>query len=111
MGIGGAVFLIGLYFIPTIVAMARHHHNALAVGMLNFFLGWTFIGWVVALVWACTAVRTAPVHRQMPVAPAPVASLPSGERPKFDVMTGRPIVGYDPYTGAPVLGERTQPET
>jgi hypothetical protein len=23
--------------------------------MLNLFLGWTFIGWIVALIWAITA--------------------------------------------------------
>lgn len=26
--------------------------NADAIVALNFFLGWTFIGWVIALVWA-----------------------------------------------------------
>jgi|SRR5262252_5523445 len=42
------------YFLPTLVARGRLHRNALAIGMLNLFLGWTFLGWVVALVWACT---------------------------------------------------------
>jgi hypothetical protein len=27
----------------------------LAIGVLNFFLGWTLLGWIGALVWACTA--------------------------------------------------------
>ena len=41
-----------LYFLPTIVG--RNKRNASAIMMLNIFLGWTFIGWVVALVWAMT---------------------------------------------------------
>ena len=57
VGIAGAVLLFGLYMIPAIVAHDRGHHNALAIGVLNFMLGWTFIGWVIALVWACTAVK------------------------------------------------------
>jgi hypothetical protein len=104
------VIILLLYFVPIIVAVVRHHHNALAIGMLNFFLGWTFIGWVAALVWACTAVRPAG-----PVAPMsnPVAASPSGEHTltlqRYDAVTRRPILGYDPNTGAPILGERTQP--
>lgn len=40
------------YFVPTIVAYARQKRNAGAILALNIFLGWTVIGWVVALVWA-----------------------------------------------------------
>ena len=39
-----------LYFLPSIVG--RHKINAEAIFVLNFFLGWTLIGWVAALVWA-----------------------------------------------------------
>lgn len=51
---GGISFVFGLalYFLPTIIALARRRHNTLAIFLLNFFLGWTFVGWVVALVWA-----------------------------------------------------------
>jgi hypothetical protein len=44
-----------IYFIPSIVAIERGHRNAGAIIVLNMFLGWTFLGWVVALVWASTA--------------------------------------------------------
>lgn len=47
-----------IYFIPMVVAYHRHHHQAGAITVLNLLLGWTFIGWVAALVWASTAVRT-----------------------------------------------------
>lgn len=43
-----------VYFVPAIVAHRGGHRNASAITVLNVFLGWTFIGWVVALVWACT---------------------------------------------------------
>ncbi|HEY1801793.1 MAG TPA: superinfection immunity protein [Terriglobales bacterium] len=41
-----------LYFLPSIIALAHSKRNTLAIFLLNFFLGWTFIGWIVALVWA-----------------------------------------------------------
>ena len=43
------------YFLPAIIARVRHHRHRLAIFMLTTFAGWTFIGWVGALVWACTA--------------------------------------------------------
>lgn len=46
---------IGLYFLPAIAAAWRSHRNCGAILALNLFLGWTFIGWVGALVWACTS--------------------------------------------------------
>lgn len=49
------VIAIGLYMLPTIIASLRKKKNAGAIMALNFFLGWTMIGWVVSLVWALTA--------------------------------------------------------
>jgi Na+/proline symporter len=48
--------MLGVYFIPSFVASDRKHHNRLAIYVLNLFLGWTFLGWVLALIWACTMV-------------------------------------------------------
>jgi len=41
-----------MYFLPSILAFARNKRDTTAILLLNFFLGWTMIGWVVALVWA-----------------------------------------------------------
>jgi hypothetical protein len=41
-----------MYFLPTLIALIRSKRDILAIGLLNFFLGWTLIGWVVALIWA-----------------------------------------------------------
>jgi uncharacterized membrane protein len=50
----GIIFVIILYFIPTIIAMFRRHSNSLAIGAINLLLGWTVISWVSALVWSLT---------------------------------------------------------
>jgi Superinfection immunity protein len=46
-------FTFVFYFLPTIIALARSKRDALSIFLLNFFLGWTLIGWIMALVWAC----------------------------------------------------------
>ncbi len=54
----GLVLLVSiLYLMPTLVAAARKHHNSTAIFVLNLFLGWSFVGWVISLVWACTAKK------------------------------------------------------
>ena len=42
------------YFIPALVAADRKNPNTTAIFILNLLLGWSLIGWVVALVWACS---------------------------------------------------------
>ncbi len=42
------------YFFPSIVAAARRKKNLGAIFALNLLLGWTFIAWVIALVWSLT---------------------------------------------------------
>jgi len=44
--------LLFLYFLPTYVAYKMERKNAGAIFALNLLLGWTFIGWVIALVWS-----------------------------------------------------------
>ena len=43
--------LFVMYWLPTIIAVVRHAPSALGVAVVNFFLGWTVIGWIMALVW------------------------------------------------------------
>jgi len=45
---------LALYFLPTIIAVLKKKTNFLPILLLNLFLGWSFIGWIVALVWATT---------------------------------------------------------
>lgn len=53
--IAAAGVAIGVYFIPSFVAGGRNHRNANAILALNLLLGWTFLGWAIALIWALTA--------------------------------------------------------
>ena len=51
-----AIVTIG-YFLPWAVAVTRKMPNQSAIGLLNLLLGWTIIGWVIALVMACAQRR------------------------------------------------------
>lgn len=64
-----AVLFTFAYMLPWAIAATRGKANHGAVAVINLLLGWTFIGWVVALVMACTA-------HQAGVAAYPVALLP-----------------------------------
>lgn len=48
------ILLIGLYFVPWLISLSRKHNNSGAIAILNIFLGWTVIGWLVALIWSMT---------------------------------------------------------
>jgi len=51
------LFIVGymcLYPLPSLIAYLRGHRNFAGITCLNLLLGWTFIGWVVSLVWALT---------------------------------------------------------
>jgi hypothetical protein len=43
---------VAIYLLPTIVSVIRKHRNMTAIFILNVLLGWTFFGWVVALIWS-----------------------------------------------------------
>ena len=58
-----------VYFLPSIIADRRSLQNTLSIFCLNFFLGWTFIGWVIALCWAVSGtaarrVANAPIEKR-----------------------------------------------
>ena len=71
----------GLYFLPTIIAASRKKRNIAAIAVLNIFLGWTLIGWVIALVWS--VAYEAPSSTTS----SPETS-PSTEQPKKRQVTG-----------------------
>ena len=49
----GLLALVSLYFTPTIVAVVRGVEHQGSVIVINVFLGWTLVGWVVSLAMAC----------------------------------------------------------
>lgn len=60
-----------MYFLPTYEAASRKHPNIGAIAAVNAFLGWTLVGWVVAIAWALK--RAEPVII-VPAAPVPTAA-------------------------------------
>jgi hypothetical protein len=44
-----------LWILPGIIASKRSHPNAGAIWATTIFLGWTFLGWLAALIWACSS--------------------------------------------------------
>lgn len=47
------LILLALYFLPTLIA--RDKKGAAGIFLLNFFLGWTFFGYILALLLALAA--------------------------------------------------------
>tara|TARA_R110000772_G_scaffold208623_1_gene319207 strand:- start:786 stop:1109 length:324 start_codon:yes stop_codon:yes gene_type:complete len=48
----GVLILVYIHFLPTIIALKKNHKNKVPIILINIFLGWSLVGWVVALVWA-----------------------------------------------------------
>lgn len=46
--------IVLVYLLPWFIAAWRDHNNQGAIALLNLLLGWTFLGWVAALVWSAT---------------------------------------------------------
>lgn len=57
LGVITVIFMILGYLLPWVISKIRRHHDSLAIFWLNTLLGWTLLGWVVALIWALTARR------------------------------------------------------
>jgi hypothetical protein len=53
------VVLVGFYFFPTIIGASRKVVNIGSVFAINLLLGWTLIGWAIAL---AMALRTNPPY-------------------------------------------------
>ena len=67
------------YLLPWAVAATRNRRNVAAIALINLFLGWSLVGWVVALVMACGSDQPVVVvqHTYAPAAAAPVGPAPA----------------------------------
>jgi hypothetical protein len=89
-GIGVIVIILVLYFLPSIIAVYRKVPNAGSIIVINVLLGWTFIGWVIAMAMAARDPRTAmpgpPSYPQRgypddyPAAPPPPSPSPQSQQ-------------------------------
>ena len=65
-----------LYFLPAY--LARNRSNFTAILVLNILAGWTFIGWIIALIWALSSEPQRQVAVPAQPAPAPPPQPPAG---------------------------------
>lgn len=76
--VAASFFLLApvLYFYPMYEAYIHKQPNFFSIFALNLFLGWTLVGWVIALVWAVKSqepVKTVTVN-------APAALIPPEQK-------------------------------
>ena len=64
-GVLGVILVLALYFLPAIVATRRGIPSSAGVFVLNLFLGWTIVGWIVALVWAVSGTPRAEIEHRL----------------------------------------------
>jgi hypothetical protein len=43
------------YFLPSVIAFSKQHHQRYAILVLNILAGWTGVFWLAALIWSLTA--------------------------------------------------------
>jgi Superinfection immunity protein len=102
---------LALYLLPCLIGCARRAPDIGAIAVIDILLGWTFIGWVVAL---AMAFRSAPPSLPPPPAATascaqrfgPPASRPGSPPPLFIPSKHPPRredVGY-PHHSAPWAG-------
>lgn len=58
--VGGAL----LYMLPSVVAGIRQRRAFMMILLLNALLGWTFVGYVVCMVWAFTGRTRRDIERE-----------------------------------------------
>ena len=101
-----------LYFLPTIVAVARHRSNVAVIAVINVLLGWSFIGWVVALVMALSqeaAPQIIHVHQQMGYMPGYQQPAPPYPQPRYQPGSQIQPVDVPPAPGSQLASQNDQP--
>ena len=96
----GQIAQFAFYFLPTIISLSKKASNSRKVILLNIFLGWTGIGWVISLVMAIRGKQliagtpfqsAAPLKQEFePVLPPPTASSIIANQ---NLMTGAHFLG------------------
>ena len=112
-----------IYFIPSTVAFERKHHQKAAIIAFNVFTGWTVLGWIVALWWACTKVRgttangqpseqslsaaqvgpVSDLDQRPPTLPPPLTQSPPPIPPALPALTMNPLEQLDDFWRESIL--------
>jgi hypothetical protein len=67
--LAGTLVLIAsvfIYFLPAFVAFRRGHPSRWAILLVNLFFGASIVGWIIALIWALSAVTVVVVNQVSP---------------------------------------------
>jgi hypothetical protein len=70
------IMMLASYLVPTVVAIGGKRSNLAPIIVINVFLGWTLVGWVVALamaVWPSPSVTDSVSHPSRPQEKSPAA--------------------------------------
>lgn len=81
---GPIFWLVSLFFYFLPAFLARNKPNFTSILILNILAGWTFIGWIIALVWALSS------DSQRPVAATTQTTQPTGGGQFFCTSCGQP---------------------
>ena len=95
------------YMLPWAIAATRGKSNAGMIGIVNFFAGWTVIGWIAALVMACSAHQIAAAGTNVTVMNANAVGYPGWPPPTAPPAWGNPPSTpgpQPPYTPGPPPG-------
>jgi len=68
-----ALVLLAIYVLPSVVAACRQVPNVGSIVVINLLLGWTLIGWVVAM---AMAARTVPGYTSVSSGPVATGAVP-----------------------------------
>ena len=82
-----------LYFLPTFISQHRGHPNATPIFLLDLFLGWTFIGWLVALIWSASSIAA----KSAATAPEPAVDDKYSKLEKLGGLKERGLVSEQEY--------------
>jgi hypothetical protein len=92
-----AVCTLG-YMLPWAIAATRNKSNTAVVALINFLLGWSLVGWIVALVMSLTSEPHPVVYVNTAVIPPP--QPPYGHLAAQTPMLQQPPPQQQPFYGA-----------
>jgi len=65
------------YFIPTWLAFSKRHPARWLIFLVNLLLGGTVLGWLIALIWACSEGDSVPAEHAQKLPPSIGVSEPA----------------------------------
>ncbi len=95
-----AAVLTGFALLPWAIAATRSKRNVGAIVLINVLLGWTLVGWIVALVMACVNDPQPMVMAAVTTGPYGYPPAPYGYSPQQQYQQ-YPPQGYPPQAYPP----------